>query len=85
MLYNVSMFVLCFPVSLVSVVPNIIYPKYVYHNKKLEIFGYNLTFYLMTSSIYGLFSGSYYYFGLGCYVEFFYLMLMQHRSKSNKY
>jgi hypothetical protein len=83
MLYNVCMFLLCFPISVVSAIPNILYPKYVYNNKKLERFGQGITIYLIYSSFHGLFSGSYYYFSLGCYVQFFYLML--HKSNTNKY
>ncbi len=85
MLYNVGMFILCLPISLVSVIPNILYPKFVYNNRNLEVFGKSLTFYLMTTSVYGLFSGSYYYFSVGCYVQFFYLILIQSKSNTKKY
>jgi hypothetical protein len=75
MLYNIGMFSLCFPLSCITILPNIIYPKYVYNNKKLERIGILLTTYLISSTVYGLFFGTYYYFGIGCYIEFFYFML----------
>jgi hypothetical protein len=78
MFYNISMFVLCLPISFISIIPNIIYPKYVYNNKNLERIGILLTTYLLSSTVYGLFFGSYYYFGIGCYIEFFYFMLTPH-------
>ena len=74
MFYNISMFILCFPVSCITILPNIIYPKYVYNNKRFENFGTLLTTYLLSTTVYGLFFGSYYYFGIGCYIQFLYLM-----------
>jgi hypothetical protein len=82
MLYNIGMFSLCFPLSCITILPNIIYPKYVYNNKNLERIGILLTTYLLSSTVYGLFFGTYYYFGIGCYVQFFYLMII-HPTRLN--
>ena len=75
MLYNISMFIFCLPISFISILPNIIYPKYIYNNRRLERFGTLLTTYLFSTTVYGLFFGTYYYFVLGCSVQIFYLML----------
>jgi hypothetical protein len=75
MIYNIGMFILCFPISFLTIIPNIIYPKYVYNNKNLERFGKFLTTYLISTTVYGLFFGTYYYFIIGCNVQIFYLML----------
>ena len=73
MIINFLKFSICVVLSGVAVFPNIFHPKYVKNDENMFQIGLTINTILFTSSIYGLFTGSYGMFLYGCVAESIYL------------